>query len=226
MCSACGAARCHPALLDGAYRTRANSPCRLIEALDLKIGIARRLLASRLACDPGCAAIQAIPGVGPILAAVFVAEIGDVRRFPNARHLCSWAGLTPKHRESGIHVHRRRITKQGSTLVRGAAVEAAQKIPASATWHNVPPPIQDIPWLSDRSSSPDNRFSARTMIPRSVPASRPGPSGWPPASLDTSRWGARKAARAPKSGKNPRTSPNQGLDRHRPFMDDQLQPTQ
>jgi transposase len=72
--------------------------------------------------------------VGPTLAAIFVAEIGDVHRFPSARHLCSWAGLTPRHRESDTTVHRGPITKQGSTLVRWAAVEAAQKTPAWAGW--------------------------------------------------------------------------------------------
>jgi transposase len=40
-------------------------------------------------------------------------------------HLASWAGLTPRHRESDTVVHRGRITKQGSSLVRWAAVEAA-----------------------------------------------------------------------------------------------------
>ena len=67
-------------------------------------------------------------------AAVFVAEIGDVTRFASARHLCSWAGLTPRHRESDTTVHRGPITKQGSALVRWAAVEAVQRIPASAGW--------------------------------------------------------------------------------------------
>ena len=45
-----------------------------------------------------------------------------------------WAGLTPRHRESDTTVHRGAITKQGSTLVRWAAVEAAQRIPATAGW--------------------------------------------------------------------------------------------
>jgi transposase len=74
----------------------------------------------------GSRAIQAVPGVGPVLAAVFVAEIGDVHRFASPAHLTSWAGLTPKHRESDTVVRRGPITKQGSTLVRWAAVEAAQ----------------------------------------------------------------------------------------------------
>ena len=44
--------------------------------------------------------------------------------------MASWAGLTPKHRESDTTVHRGRITKQGSRLVRWAAVEAVQRMPA------------------------------------------------------------------------------------------------
>jgi transposase len=74
---------------------------------------------------PGYQTVQAVPGVGPVLAAVFVAEIGEVHRFAGAAHLSSWAGLTPKHRESDTVVRRGPITKQGSTLVGWAAVEAA-----------------------------------------------------------------------------------------------------
>jgi transposase len=69
-----------------------------------------------------------------MLAAVMVAEIGEVHRFTSARHLCSWAGLTPKHRESDTKVHRGRVTKQGSPLLRWAATEAVQKMPADAGW--------------------------------------------------------------------------------------------
>jgi transposase len=38
--------------------------------------------------------------------------------------------LTPKHHESDTTVHRGRITKMGSRLVRWAAVEAVQRLPA------------------------------------------------------------------------------------------------
>jgi transposase len=75
----------------------------------------------------GYRAIQAIHGVGPLLAAVFVAEIGDVTRFPTPAHLASWAGMTPKHHESDTKVRRGKISKQGSRHVRWAAVEAVSK---------------------------------------------------------------------------------------------------
>ncbi len=73
---------------------------------------------------PGHEAIQALRGVGPVLGAVFIAEIGDVTRFDNPRRLCSWAGLTSRSREFDTHTHRGHITKQRSRLLRWAAVEA------------------------------------------------------------------------------------------------------
>ena len=59
--------------------------CRLIDAFDFEIdAVARQLRGPAGQRTAGYQAIQAIPGVGPVLAAVFVAEIGDVDRFPGA----------------------------------------------------------------------------------------------------------------------------------------------
>jgi hypothetical protein len=38
---------------------------------------------------------MALPGIGRLTAMTPVAEIGDIGRFPSARKLCAWAGLTP-----------------------------------------------------------------------------------------------------------------------------------
>lgn len=111
-------------------RARVDSLLRLITALDFEIDTYAKLVAGRLRTDPGYAAIQTIPGVGPLLGAVFVVEIGDISRFARPQQLASWAGLTPSHHESDTRVHRGRITKQGSRLVRWAAVEAVQRVPA------------------------------------------------------------------------------------------------
>ncbi len=109
-------------------RARVDSALRLIGALDFEIELFAKLVTGRLRTDPGYLAIQALPGVGPVLAAVFVAEIGDITRFGRPEQLTSWAGLAPKHHESDTTVHRGRITKQGSRLVRWAAVEAVQRV--------------------------------------------------------------------------------------------------
>jgi transposase len=108
-------------------RRRIDSLLRLINVFDIEIDAAAKTTATQLAGHPGYAAVQTLPGIGPILGAVFVVEIGDVTRFPGPTQLASWAGLTPKHHESDTTVHRGRITKQGSRLVRWAAVEAVQR---------------------------------------------------------------------------------------------------
>lgn len=84
-------------------------------------------IAERLRGHAGCRAIQQLPGIGTVLAAILVAEIGDVHRFATPDRLYSWVGLTPRHYESDTVVRCGHVTKQGSKLVRWAVVEAVQR---------------------------------------------------------------------------------------------------
>jgi transposase len=113
--------------LPRAFAIRIESLRDLIEVFDREVAMLSHEIELWLSGDKGYLAIQQIPGVGPVLGAVFCAEIGDVTRFPSPDKLTCWAGLTPRHRESDLHVVRGAITKQGSRLVRWAAVEAAQR---------------------------------------------------------------------------------------------------
>jgi len=113
--------------LPEAYMARLDSLRDLIEIYNREIDQLDKRIPTMLAGHQGYHAIQAIPGVGPLLAAVFVAEIGDVTRFDSPHRLTSWAGLTPKHRESDTKVTRLGITKQGSRHVRWAAIEAVSR---------------------------------------------------------------------------------------------------
>ena len=113
--------------LGDAYARRVASLRELIATIDREVGTFESHINAILDKDLGYHAIQTIPGVGPVLGAIFVAEIGDVHRFDHPRKLCSWAGLTPRHYESDTTVRRGPITKQGSKLVRWAAVEAVSR---------------------------------------------------------------------------------------------------
>ena len=110
--------------LADAYLTRVTSLRELIEVYDRQVASLERQIHQRLRHDRGYQAIQALHGVGRTIAAIFVAEIGDVARFRSAAALCSWAALTPRHREYDTKVTRSGITKMGSPLVRWAALEA------------------------------------------------------------------------------------------------------
>ena len=118
--------------LPGVYRGRIDSLRRVMDTLEFETDLFAKLARARLSTDPGYTTLQTIPGIGPILAAVFVAEIGDVHRFTGPDKLACWAGLTPKHHESDTQVHRGRITKQGSRLVRWAAVESVKMLPKTS----------------------------------------------------------------------------------------------
>lgn len=113
--------------LADAYAIRLESLRDLIEIYDREISELDRRIHRRLADDPGYRILQRIRGVGRVHAAVLCAEVGDVSRFPGPERLCSWAGLTPRHRESDTKVQRGSITKQGSTLVRWTAIEAVSR---------------------------------------------------------------------------------------------------
>ena len=166
-------------------QARIASRRRFIEAFDAEIDLFTGLAQRRLTHDAGDTAIQQIPGIGPVLAAVFVAEIGDVHRFAGRAQLACWAGLTPCHHESDTTVRRGRITKQGSRLVRWAAIESVKdsSLPAasarsangsliaaatatSAPW---PPP-------EDSSSWPSTGCAITTSVPCTAhPAPREQP---------------------------------------------------
>jgi transposase len=114
------------------YAGKAASLRTLIAGLGTEITLLDAVIADLLAGHDGYHARQALPGIGPVLAAVIVAEIGDIRRFSSPAKLCCWAGMTPRHRESDAKVTRGHITKQGSPVLRWAVVEAIQHQPASS----------------------------------------------------------------------------------------------
>jgi transposase len=74
---------------------------------------------------PDVRRLMTVPGVNVIVAATFLAAVGDIRRFPTSRQLVGYLGLDPKVRQSGTapatHGH---ISKQGCGTARHALVEA------------------------------------------------------------------------------------------------------
>ena len=148
-----------PAAAVGGGRGPGSTRCaRLITALDFEIDLFTKLVAGpaahrpRLPGDPGHPRGRAGAGRG--------VRRRDRRHHPLPRpeQLASWAGLTPKHHESDTTVHRGRITKQGCRLVRWAAVEAVQRVPA-------PTPASGSTGTGSRTPRPQHRRRGR----------RPGP---------------------------------------------------
>jgi transposase len=84
------------------------------------------------------AKLDTIPGVGPVTIDVVVSELGDVSRFRSSKAVCAYAGLVPRVRQSAGKGKDLGITKEGSSLLRWALVEASWRvIRQSASWRRI-----------------------------------------------------------------------------------------
>jgi transposase len=71
--------------------------------------------------------LESLRGVGQDSAAVYIAFIGDILRFPSLRDFRGWSGLIPFSRQSGdAQAQGLRITKAGPDLIKATAVLNAQ----------------------------------------------------------------------------------------------------
>ena len=114
--------------LRDAPRRRLDSLMSLICDFDREIEATTREIEDQARADDRVDVLTQIRGVGRYTAMLIIAEIGDITRFPTARHVCSWAGLAPSVRSSDGKARLGHITRQGSPALRWALVEAAQKI--------------------------------------------------------------------------------------------------
>jgi transposase len=67
--------------------------------------------------------LMTVPGIGHYSALLIVSEVGDINRFPDSYHLCSYAGLIPPTHSSGGITHHGSITKTGSKYLRWIMLE-------------------------------------------------------------------------------------------------------
>lgn len=70
--------------------------------------------------------LSSIYGVAFIHATTILCELGDLRRFELARQLTAFAGMSPRHHQSGTSIHKRsRLCKQGNPRIRRTLFLAA-----------------------------------------------------------------------------------------------------
>jgi transposase len=99
---------------------------RGIDHLDHEVAAIDRALAELVLGSADLRRLLTLPGTNYVTACALLGAIGDVKRFPTARHLVSYLGLDPKVRQSGSEPARHgRISKQGPGEARHVLVEAA-----------------------------------------------------------------------------------------------------
>jgi transposase len=120
---------------------------RQLDFLGDELAQVDRVIAEQVVDDQDVRRLLTIPGVDVVTASTLVAVIGDIRRFPSARHLVGYLGLHPSVRQSGNGPARHgRVSKEGPAAARHVLVEAA--------------------WSAAKSPGPLRAFAQRTASRR------------------------------------------------------------
>jgi hypothetical protein len=128
-------------------RLALESCLRRLDHLAEELQAVERLIAAQALEAPDIRRLMTIPGVDLVTAATLMGAIGDVARFPSARHLVGYLGLHPRIRQSGSRPARHgRTSKEGSAAARHALVEAA--------------------WMATRAPGPLRAFALRVKARR------------------------------------------------------------
>lgn len=80
---------------------------------------------------PVCQQFQSLPGVGPIIAAIVYATLGDASNFRNGRHFAAYLGLVPKEHSSGGKHCLMGISKRGNRYIRSLLIHGGRAVVSS-----------------------------------------------------------------------------------------------
>jgi transposase len=120
--------------IDNLWRGRLKLELALLEVLHEQILATERKLDELAKGDAQVKLLETVPGVGTRLAETVAVCLDDPHRFKSAAEVGSYAGLVPKQMESGQMKRVGRITRHGSTLLRGMLVEVAWMVWRHNDW--------------------------------------------------------------------------------------------
>jgi transposase len=107
------------------------------------LGFDRQIMAWRRSNETSMR-LDAIPGVGPMLATALVACVADPKVFRSGRNFSAWIGLVPKQHSSGGKDRLGSISKQGDRYLRSLFMAGALAVIRYAKIHST----KHRPWLT------------------------------------------------------------------------------
>ncbi len=140
-------------------REQVSAALAIIEALDGQIAPLDRELGAYARRQPGCKALLAHYGIGPVTAVTILAELGDPHRFSSSREAVRYAGLDITVHQSDQRRAPGHLSRQGPPALRWALFEAAQ--------------------CARRRTSPDHAYYTEAAAARASAISASTSTRWP-----------------------------------------------
>jgi transposase len=144
------------------WRRSVAEAIAVVDLLDQRLAPLERELGPLARTDDRVVLLTTIPGVGELLGLTIAVVIGDIGRFPDARKLVGYSGLTPRVKQSGQSSRTGKLSKSGSKLLRWAAIEAAQQAwRPSNPWHQL---YRDVKARNGDEGNPAKAAVARKVL--------------------------------------------------------------
>lgn len=102
--------------------------CSEVREIERRIDLVEDQLAALAKQLPAVGRLLQVPGIGLIIATALVGFVGDLRRFPSARHFASYLGLTPREYSTGLRHRLGRISKRGDAYLRMLLIHGARAV--------------------------------------------------------------------------------------------------
>ena len=99
----------------------------MIDVLEAQIAPIDKELRAYARRQPGCKALMAHYGIGPLVAVTILAELGDCQRFSSSRQAVRYAGMDITVYQSDQRRTPGHISRQGPPALRWALFEASQQ---------------------------------------------------------------------------------------------------
>ena len=107
---------------EGRYRELLNYHLKIYDCLCSMEKDLNKWIKREMGGNEDLELVKTIPGIGPVFGSMIVLEIGDINRFPDAKHLCSYSGLVPSTHSSGEKSYHGRLIN-GNRWLRWAFIE-------------------------------------------------------------------------------------------------------
>ena len=133
-----------------------HQQCLLVAAHEKHL---EQFFKSKLRPTPTLRLLVSIPGIGDITGAIIAMETGDINRFADAKHYCSYCRLAPGASDSGGKHRLRSGSKDGNQYLKYAFTEAAIK----ATMY-----YPEVRRFSDLLRQRSNPTIARTVVAKEL----------------------------------------------------------
>ena len=121
-------ARFEEAKFDAEVRSLCAPLIAILEAMEPELTKVERTIQQLAEKEPMTQFLMTAPGVGLVIAAMFVSVVDDAKRFKKAHQLESYLGLVPSENSSGGKRRIGSISKRGNPYMRALLVQAAWSI--------------------------------------------------------------------------------------------------